>query len=146
MVQHIIHNATSRPAGDVCMEAGYGRTSSTLLWRHNGRDGVSNHQPHNFLLNHTFRRRSKKTSKLRVTGLCVGNYPVTGKIPAQRASNVENVFIWWRHNDALERCLLWCMCMCMSWFKDLKASCNVSLMMLYTIIILSCRSRECHTN
>ena len=38
-------------------------------------DGVSNHQPHGCLLNRLFRRRSKKTSKLRVTGLCVGNSP-----------------------------------------------------------------------
>ena len=30
------------------------------------------------LLNRLFRRRSKKTSKLRVTGLCEGNSPVTG--------------------------------------------------------------------
>ena len=35
--------------------------------------GVPNHQPHGCLLNRLFRRRSKKTSKLRVTGLCVGN-------------------------------------------------------------------------
>ena len=46
-----------------------------LRWRHNGRDGVSNHQPHDCLLNRLFRRRSKKTSKLRVTGLCAGNSP-----------------------------------------------------------------------
>ena len=44
------------------------------------------------------RRRSKKTSTLRVTGLCVGNSPVTGEFSAQRASNAENVSIWWRHN------------------------------------------------
>ena len=44
----------------------------TLRWRHNGRDDVSNHQSHNCLLNRSFRRRSKKTSKLRVTGLCAG--------------------------------------------------------------------------
>ena len=41
------------------------------------------------LLNRLFRPRSKKTPKLRVTGLCVGNSPVTGEFPAQRASNVE---------------------------------------------------------
>ena len=35
-----------------------------LLWRHNGRDSVSNPQPHEFLLNRLFRRWSKKTSKL----------------------------------------------------------------------------------
>ena len=39
-----------------------------------------------------------KTSKLRVTGLCAGNSPVTGEFPAQMASNVENVSIWWRHH------------------------------------------------
>ena len=41
----------------------------SLHWRHNERDGVSN-QPHDCLLNCLFRRRSKKTPKLRVTGLC----------------------------------------------------------------------------
>ena len=50
------------------------------------------------LLNSLFRRRSKKTSKLRVTGLCEGNPPVTGGFPSQRASNAENVSICWRHH------------------------------------------------
>ena len=57
-----------------------------------------NHQPHDCLLNHLFRRWSKKTSKLRVTGLCEGNSPVTGEFPAQRASNAETASIWWRHH------------------------------------------------
>ena len=35
-----------------------------LELRHNERDGVSNHQPHDCSLNRLFRRRSKKTSKL----------------------------------------------------------------------------------
>ena len=43
--------------------------------QHNDHDGVSNHQPRGCLLNRLFRRRSKKTSKLRVTGLCAGNSP-----------------------------------------------------------------------
>ena len=44
---------------------------------YNGRECVSNHQPHDCLLNRLFRRRLiKKTSKLRVSGLCVGNSPV----------------------------------------------------------------------
>ena len=43
------------------------------------------------------RRRSKNTSKLRVTGLCEGNSPVTGEFPAQMASNAENISIWWSH-------------------------------------------------
>ena len=70
----------------------------TLQWRHNGHDGVSNHQPHDCLRNRLLRHRSKKTSKLRVTGLCAWNSPVTGEFPAQMASSAENVSIWWRHH------------------------------------------------
>ena len=69
-----------------------------LHWRHNGRDGVSNRQTHDCLLNRVFRRKSKKTSKLHVTGLYAGNSPVTGEFPAQMASNAENISIWWRHH------------------------------------------------
>ena len=85
-----------------------------LLWRHNGRDGVSNHQPRDCLLNPSFRRRSKKTSKLRVPGLCAGNSPVTGEFPAQKASDAENVSSWWRHhvmNYLWRKCLYY-------WFID----------------------------
>ena len=49
----------------------------------------------------------KKTSKLRVTGLCAGNSPGTGEFPAQMASNAENVSIWWRHHDCAEL-VTWC--------------------------------------
>ena len=41
---------------------------TSLRWRHNGHDGISNHRPHQCLLNHLVRRESKKTSKLHVTG------------------------------------------------------------------------------
>ena len=64
-------------------------------------DGVSNHQPHDCLLNRLFGRRSKKASKLRITGLCVGTSPGTCEIPAQIASNAKNVSIWWRHHGIL---------------------------------------------
>ena len=80
----------------VSADVGYGKSVDSLQWRHNGRDGVSNHQPRDCLLNRLF--RSKKTSKLRVTGLCAGNSPVTGEFPAQRASNAENASILWRHH------------------------------------------------
>ena len=70
----------------------------SLRWRHNGCDSVSNHQPRECLLRRLIRRTSKKTSKLRVTGLCAGNSPETGEFPAQMASNAENVSIWWRHH------------------------------------------------
>ena len=42
---------------------------------------------------------SKKTSKLRITGLCEGNSPVAGDFHAHKASNAENVAIWWRHQE-----------------------------------------------
>ena len=71
----------------------------SLWWRHYERDGVSNHQRLDCLLNRLFRRGSKKTSNLRVTGLCEGNSSVAGEFPAQRASNAENVSIWWRYHD-----------------------------------------------
>ena len=71
----------------------------TLQWRHNERDGVSNHQPHDCLLNCLFRHRSKKTSKLRVPGHCAVNSPVTGEFPSQMTNKAENVSICWRHHD-----------------------------------------------
>ena len=103
------------------------KRQSPLHWRHNDHDGVSNHQPHGCLLNRLFRRRSKKTSKLRVTGLCVGNSPrpvnsphngpVTRKmfpfddvimskqrtkleswwIPCLQQRHGKIPYIWWRH-------------------------------------------------
>ena len=73
----------------------------TLQLRHNEHYGVSNHQSHDCLSSRLFRRRSKKISKLRVTGLCAGKSPVTGEFPAQRASNAENIPIWWRHHEIM---------------------------------------------
>ena len=91
-----------RSSVTMALNTQYRRALVSLRWRHNGRYGVSNHQPHDCLLNRLFRRRSKKTSKLRVTGLCAGNSPGTGEFPAQRASNAEKVSISWRnhaHNE-----------------------------------------------
>ena len=85
----------------------------TLQWCHNGLDSVSNHQPHDCLLNRLFRRRSKKISEPRVTGLCAGNLPGTGEFPAQMASNAENVSIWWRHQDTYPGKAGFCYCLMM---------------------------------
>ena len=54
--------------------------SYPLQWHHNDRDGVSNHQPHNCLLNLFSMCRSKKTSKLCVTALCAENSQHTGQV------------------------------------------------------------------
>ena len=64
-------------------------TSKWVRWRPNS-PGLD------CLVNRLFRRRSKKISKLRVTGLCDENSSIIGEVPAQRASEEENVSIWWR--------------------------------------------------
>ena len=64
--------------------------NQTSQWRHNEQDGVSDHQPHDCFLSRLFRRRSKKTSNLRLTGLWTGNSLVAGEFLAQMVSNAEN--------------------------------------------------------
>ena len=66
----------------VSVSTGFERARQIVLpWHHNERGGVSNHRHLDCLLNRLFRRWSKKTSKLRVTGLCEGNSPVTVNSP-----------------------------------------------------------------
>ena len=48
----------------------------------------------------------RKHKTLRVTGLCKGNSPVTGEVPAQRASNSKNVSTWWPHNEKWDESVL----------------------------------------
>ena len=84
------------------------RHFETLHRHHNEHNGVSNHQPINCLLNHLFRFRSKKTSKLCTTGLCAGNSPVTSEFPTQRASKSENISIWLHHH-------VWDSFYCLQW-------------------------------
>ena len=114
-----------------CFGAGWGPgdANMTLQWRHNGHDGVSNHQPHDCLLNRLFRCRSKKTSKLRGTGLCVGNSPVTGEFPAQMASNEENVSTWWRHHvtaPSLVRLMAYRMFGTKPWPEPMSSHCQLA--------------------
>ena len=66
----------------------------TLQWRHNERDGVSNHGHLDCLLSRSFKRTSKKISQLRVTSLC----EVTGGFLSQTSNNAENVLISWRYH------------------------------------------------
>ena len=90
-------NCIPRRRWNMRVQAGYRAVvwwCALLQLRHHERDGASNHRRLDCLLNSLFSRRSKKTSKLRVTGLCAGNSPVNGEFSAQRASNAENVSIW----------------------------------------------------
>ena len=91
-VQPMLINTLRREQnGDVMVTDGFpspeAAEAKSVQWRHNERFGVSNHQR----LHCVLRCKSKKTLKLRVTGLCEGNSPVTGEFPAQRASNAENI-------------------------------------------------------
>ena len=79
---------------------------STRHWRHNERNGVSNHWRLDCLLSCLFTRKSKKTSNLRVTGLCEGYLSVSGGFPSQRASNAEMVLF----GDVIMDSVLSCFC------------------------------------
>ena len=94
----------------------------SLQWRHNEHDGVLNHRRFHCLLNCWLRRRSKKTSKLRLTGLCAGNSAVTSEFPAQKASDAENVSIWWRHHDPLLTDVPSTCCIHVEWMVERRAT------------------------
>ena len=69
--------------------------NSALQWRHSGRDGVSNNQPNDCLLNRLFsadQRKHQSSASLVFWG------ELTGEFPAQRASTAENISIWWRQH------------------------------------------------
>ena len=76
-----------------------------LQGHHNDRGGVSNHWRLDCLFMLLVRRKSQKTSKLRVTGLCEGYPQLIGWFPTQRASSTENVSIWWRHHGIIKHIL-----------------------------------------
>ena len=69
----------------------YWPSVSDITWHNDERVGVSNPQRLVCLLNRLFKCISKKTSNLCVTGLCEGT-------SRRKASNAENVSIWWRHH------------------------------------------------
>ena len=82
------------------------RIAKSLRWRHDGRDSISNYQPHDCLLtvySDADQRKYQSSASLAfVRGIHRG--PVnsgTGEFPAQRASYAENVSIWWRHHGKI---------------------------------------------
>ena len=78
---------------------GINKGATTLQWSHNEHDGIQITSLTIVYSSVYSRRRSKKTPNLHVTGLCEGNSPVTGEFPVQKASNAQNVSVWWRHHD-----------------------------------------------
>ena len=94
LIQQLVHLRKHQSTGGFPSQgASSVENTSSSQWRHNEPHGVSDHQPYDCLPNRLFSRRSKETSKLRVTGLRGGNSPVTGEFPAQRVNNAENVSI-----------------------------------------------------
>ena len=130
------HNKTQHST--VCMVIRV-RFLSSLQWRHNELDGISNHQPHDCLLRHLFRCRSKKMSKLRGTGFYEGNSPVTGEFPTQRASNAENVSIWWHHHVQGCGWLMSGVLICIFLEKNIHAVCVLFWIRYQIILPLSSR-------
>ena len=74
---------------------------------HNGCDGIPNHEPHDYLLKRLFRRRSKKTLKLRVTGLWAVNsphkWPTTRKMFPFHDVIMILPFVSLQHSDRTQR-------------------------------------------
>ena len=85
VVMHIMMKCLGNHYTDVTMSAMAQITSVAIVYSTVGPDAD----------------KKKKPPKLRVTGVCVGNSPVTREFPSQKASNAENVSIWWRHRDFL---------------------------------------------
>ena len=131
-------NNISKP---VCIFSWAGLIWVTLRWRHNGRDSVSIHQPHDFLLKRLFSRRSKKTSKLSVTGLCVENSLGTGEFPTQMASYAENASIWWRHH-VLSVLTRWRHLKCPEKSREIKQHFPSSVDKLATMTSLNSRHKQ----
>ena len=83
---------------------------------------MASHQPHGCLLNRLFRRRSNKTSKLRVNGLCVGNSPGPVNSPHKgqcfhfMTSSCQ--FILWTAGTSLLMCWGYCWLFLSHWFKS----------------------------
>ena len=70
----------------------------SLEWRHNEHDGVSNHQPHDCLLNRFFKAQINENMKVPRHWPLWVEFTVDRWFPAQRASNADNDPIWWRHH------------------------------------------------
>ena len=77
---------------------------SSLQWRYNERDGVSNHKPRNCLLTQVFIQARLKEN---IKALC--HWPLCGEVSRWRwisrtkVSDAENVSIWWRHHVKWDR-------------------------------------------
>ena len=105
-----------------------------LEWRHYELDCASNHRRRNCFFNLFFRRRSKKTSNIGVTGLCEGNHrrpvnsPHKGPVK-QKMSPFDDVIMTYHKPDkARDVCLVYWMC-CIMWLVCHKQYCDKDLLL-----------------
>ena len=63
----------------------------TLQWRHNEHDGVSNHQPHDYLLNRLFKAQIKENSKNRWPV----NFPHNGSVTRKMCPFDDVIMIYY---------------------------------------------------
>ena len=73
----------------------------SLQWRHNEHDGVSNHQPPDCLTQPSIQAQIKENIKAPRHWPLWGEFTGDRWTPRTRASNAENVSIWWRHHVLL---------------------------------------------
>ena len=130
------------------------RLPQSLQWRQSWLDSVSNHQPHH-CTQPLIRAQIKRTSKLRLTGLCAWNSPVTGECPRTMASYAENVSIWRRHHGAwskpmmdmvkISQCITFnkgnkakTVCICLGIYCIWDRTCNYFPQYLWDVITWPC--------
>ena len=76
----------------------FGHLFSTLQWRHNEHDGVSNHQPHDCLLNRLFKAQIKENIKASRHWPLYGEFTGDRWIPRTNGQLRGNISFWLRHN------------------------------------------------
>ena len=95
---YLLHDIAHLPGNPFVIKV-FQYHSPTLQWRHNERNGVSNHRRLGGLLKRLFRRISKKhqSSASLAFVRAIHGWPVNS-LHKQMASNAKNVSLWWRHD------------------------------------------------
>ena len=81
----------------LCREIRYLQRCCTLQWRHNECHGVSNHQPHDYLLNRLLRQMKENFEAPRHQPLC-GSHRSPVNSPHKGPTTRKKVSIWWHHH------------------------------------------------
>ena len=77
------------------------QSHQTLQWRHNERDGISNHQPRDCLFNRLFKAQIKENIKAPRHWPSWGEFTGDRWIPRTKGQYHGKASIWWRHHEKL---------------------------------------------